>query len=164
MIVGRQPTEETNLRNDNELVWTVLEDSPAGTTLVGLYSSLETAREVVASLSGDRLQDYRIEGHVPEERRTEAPWQVRLTRDGEHVSTTPFVGCNCGDDEAQIQRLCFIEAGGEEMSVIVFAPTPGTAIDTAGKYRAWLQDEGFWDDAGRQLEPLQARVREPIPG
>jgi hypothetical protein len=144
-----------------EVVWTVSESSPAGETLVGVYTSVEKARGAVSALGHGRLEHYRIEGHALDgQRNAETPWQVTLARDGEHLDTTPFIGCACSDDEAEYYKHSFIPAGGEQMSVIVFAPTPGLAIATAQEYRAWLQEQGHWSERLQPLQPLQALARE----
>jgi hypothetical protein len=144
------------MQPENDVVWTVIENSPAGATLVGVYSSLDQARNVVASLAGGRLEDYRIEGHALDHQREATPWQVSLARDGDHIETTPFIGCSCADDEAEYYKRSFIADGGGRMSVIVFAPTPGVAIATAEEYHRWLQEQGLWSDNIRPLQPLQA--------
>jgi hypothetical protein len=135
----------------------VVEASEAGDTLVGVYTTLEKARAVVSALAEGRLQDYRIEGHVLDSGKEDAtPWQVRLSREGKHLETDAFVGCSCADDEAEIRRRSFISDGGEEMSVVVFASTPGLAIATARRYRDWLLTHEIWTSQPRQLEPLEA--------
>ena len=148
---------DESMQMESSLVWTVVEASPAGDTVVGVYSLLARAREAVSRLASDAaLEDYRIEGHVLDSgKETDIPWQVRLDRTGDHIDTSPFAGCSCADDEAEIRRRCFIERDGEAMSVIVFAPTPGRAIDTAGRLREWLQRQDLWAPS-RQLEPIQA--------
>ena len=146
------------MQSDSDVVWTVVESSPAGDTLIGVFTSVEKARSAVSALSSGRLEDYRIEGHVLDQERDSTPWQVTLAQDGAHVGTTPFVGCSCSDDEAEYYKHSFIQAGGEQMSVIVFAPTPGLAIATADEYRTWLQEQGLWTKTLQPLQPLQATV------
>ncbi len=67
----------------SDVVFVVVEHSPVGETVVGIFSSLEAARRVVPSAANGRLQDYRIEGHVvdatPDSR---TPWRVVIDRDG----------------------------------------------------------------------------------
>ena len=151
------------MQASNDVVWTVVESSPAGETLVGVYTSVEKARAVVTLLAQGRLEDYRIEGHaLDRERDADTPWQVTLAQAGAHIETTPFIGCACSDDEAEYYRHSFIQAGGEQMSVIVFAPTPGVAIATAEEYRAWLQSHGHWSEQPKPLQPLQATPRVAI--
>jgi hypothetical protein len=141
----------------DDVVWTVLESSAAGDALVGVFTSLEKARSVVSTLATGRLEDYRIEGHVLDQERDAAtPWQVTLSHDGAHLATVPFAGCSCSDDEAEYYRRSFIQDGGEQMSVIVLAPTPGVAIATADEYRTWLQANNLWTDRLQPLQPLQA--------
>ena len=146
------------------LLWVVVEHCDAGDTTVGVFTTLAQARETVHELGGDRLEDYRIEGHALDEPKSEpVPWQVVLTRDGEVVSTTPFIGCNCQDDEDEYYKRSFVEAGGETMYVIAFAVTPGLAIATANEYRIWLQENGHWDKEERRLTPIHARTKiEPV--
>lgn len=142
---------------DSELVWTVVEHSQAGDTLIGVYTALDKARAVVSTLARGRYEDYRIEGHALDQgKEADTPWQVVLTRDGAHLETTAFAGCSCADDEAEYRKRSFIQDGGERMSVIVFAPTPGLAIATADRYRLWLQEHDIWTTRPQQLEPLAA--------
>ena len=149
------------MQASRDVVWTVVEGSPAGETLVGVHTSIEKARAVVSALAQGRLEDYRIEGHVLDHvRDAEARWQVTLSRDGAHVETTPFIGCACPDGEAEYYKRSFIRAGGEQMSVIVFAPTPGVAIATAQDYRTWLQSQGHWSEHLQPLQPFQPATRE----
>jgi alkylated DNA nucleotide flippase Atl1 len=67
----------------SDVVFVVVEQSPVGETVVGIFSSLEAARRIVPPAASGRLQDYRIEGHVvdatPDSR---TPWQVVIDRDG----------------------------------------------------------------------------------
>ena len=144
------------MQPNSDVVWTVLESSPAGDTLVGVYTSLERARSVVSLLAQGRLEDYRIEGHALDHEREVTPWQVSLSRDGAHLGTSPFIGCSCADDEAEYYKRSFVADGGERMSVIVFAPTPGRAIATAEHYRRWLHKQGLWSERVQPLQPLQA--------
>jgi hypothetical protein len=140
----------------SELVWSVVESSAAGETVVGVYTTLSRAREVVSQLAEGRYEDYRIEGHaIDEGKETDTPWQVHLGRNGEHLGTMPFAGCSCAEDEPEFVRRSFIERDGESMSVIVLAPTPGRAIAAANRFREWLQEEGLWAPE-RQLQPIQA--------
>ena len=140
----------------NELVWSVVESSAAGDTVVGIYTTLNRAREVVSQLSNGRLEDYRIEGHSLDfGKETDVPWQVGLGKDGQHLSTIPFIGCSCSEDEIQFRRRSYIDADGEAMSIIVLAPTPGPAIEAVQNYRKWLLEKDAWA-ASLRLEPIQA--------
>ena len=144
------------LMPESELVWSVVETSPAGDTVVGIYSTLSRARDVVSRLAEGRYEDYRIEGHALDHgKETETPWQVHLGAGGQHIQTVPFVGCSCGDDEAEFMRRSSIERDGEAMSLIVFAPTPGLAIATADRYREWLLGQNLWAPS-LQLRPIQS--------
>jgi hypothetical protein len=145
------------MQADSALVWTVTEHSRAGDTIVGVYGTLEQARDVVSSLVDGNYEDYGIEGHVIDQgKREPAPWQVSLARDGTHLGTTVFVGCSCGEDEAEYLRRSYISDGGASMSIIVFAPTPGVAISAAERYRLWLQENDLWTSHALQLQPLEA--------
>jgi hypothetical protein len=140
----------------NELVWSVVESSAAGDTVVGIYTTLSRAREVVSQLSNGRLEDYRIEGHSLDfGKETDIPWHVRLGKDGQHLSTAPFVGCSCSEDEVEFRRRSYIDADSEAMSIIVLAPTPRPAIEAAQRYRVWLLKQDAWAPSLR-LEPIQA--------
>lgn len=144
------------MQSELRLVWTVIETSPAGDTIVGIYTTIGGAREIVSSLADGKFEDYRIEGHVPDGTpHDDQAWQVHLRRDGTHLETVPFAGCSCSDDEAEFLRRSFVDRDGESMSVIVFAPTPGRAIATADRYRDWLLEQELWASA-LQLEPIQA--------
>jgi hypothetical protein len=142
------------------LLWVVVERCEVGDTTVGVFSTLAQARAVVDELGAGRLEAYRIEGHAPDEPRTEVvPWQVVLTREGYVNSATPFIGCSCGDDDDEYYRRSFIEEGGEALHVIAFAVTPGQAIAVANDYRVWLQANGHWDVLQVQLTPIHARAK-----
>jgi hypothetical protein len=153
-----------NIEAPDGLLWVVVEHSEAGDTTVGVFTTLAQARETVRELGGERLEAYRIEGHALDQPKSEPlPWQVALTRDGEVVSTTLFVGCSCQDDEEEYYKRSFIEAGGETMYVIAFAITPGQAIAVADEYRVWLQANGHWSTDEQRLSPIHARTRiEPV--
>lgn len=148
------------MQSESELVWSVVESSAAGDAIIGIYATLSRAREVVSQLADGRFEDYRIEGHALDQgKETDTPWQVYLSRNGEHLSTTPFAGCSCADDEAEFVRRSFVERDGESMSVIVLAPTPGLAIAAAERLREWLLQQDFWAPS-LQLQPIQATSSE----
>jgi hypothetical protein len=153
-----------SLEEPEALVWVVVEHSAVGDTTVGVFRTIEQAREIVNELGGDRLQDYRIEGHAIDEPKSEPlPWQVIMARDGEVESTTLFIGCSCQDDEEEYYKRSFIEQGGARMYVIAFAATPGQAIAVAHDYRNWLQEAGHWGNEELRLTPIHARVKvEPV--
>jgi hypothetical protein len=147
------------MQRDSELVWTVVEHSEAGDTLIGVYTSIEKARAVVSSMAQGRYEDYTIEAHIMDQgKESSMPWQVTLSREGNHLATTAFVGCSCSDDEAEYRNRSFIQDGGERMSVIVFAPTPGLAIDAAEHYRLWLHENDLWTTEAHPLDPIEAAV------
>jgi hypothetical protein len=157
------------MQASGEIVWIVTEQSEAGEWLVGVFTSLERARERVAAIGGDRLADFRIEGHgLDDPVATFRPWVVELARDGAHLGTRVFIGCSsCGDDPAQYERQCYIAPGGEWMSVVVFAATPGQALAAAREHHARLHDQGRWSDNGTRLAPLSASaelLRADAPG
>jgi hypothetical protein len=145
---------------DSDIVWVVVEQSAVGNTVIGAYTSVEQAREAVSSLSrGDLrlLENYRVEGHVLGLGKIESvPWRVELKAGGEVLDAVPLVFCSCEEDEAQFRKQSYIAAGGQEMSVVVLARTPGHAILAAEEYRAWLKDNGHWTDEGAMLEPIDA--------
>ncbi|MBV9581271.1 MAG: hypothetical protein JO057_22040 [Chloroflexi bacterium] len=68
----------------SDVVFVVTERSAVGDTVLGIFSSLETARQILPPADSGRLQDYRIEGHVldaaPDQR---IPWRVVVDRDGD---------------------------------------------------------------------------------
>ena len=149
------------MESEAEIAWSVVESSPAGDSLVGVYSSFQAARDVVSRLADGRFEEYRIEGHgIDVDLTSEAAWQVALDRDGTHLSTQPFAGCACADDEAEFRRRSFVARDGDSMSVIVLAPTQGLAIREARRYHEWLRDHDLWAP-GSQLEPLVAVAAEP---
>ena len=142
----------------SEIVWVVTEHSAAGDSVVGVYSTLEKARAVIASLAGEgRLEDFRVEGHVPDTEREEPlPWQIGLSTEGDLLRCEPFIGCSCSEDEEQMRKLSFVESDARSMYVIVFAKTPGGAIAAAQQYRSWLQEGDRWPSGFAPLEPIQA--------
>jgi hypothetical protein len=149
------------MNSEPEIAWSVIESSPAGDALVGVFSSFQAARDVVSQLAEGRYEEYRIEGHgIDAELTPEAAWQVSLARDGSHLSTQPFAGCACADDEAEFRRRSFIARDGESMSVVVQAPTQGLAIREATRYQRWLVERDLWA-AATQLEPLAAAFALP---
>ena len=143
--------------SDAAFVWVVVESAHGTDTTVGVFSTIELAREAVASFGRERIADFRIEGHAVDKPRTEpVPWQVALSREGEVLSTEVFIGCNCHDDEAEYFKRSFIARGGESMVLIVFALTPGQAIEAAERYRHALLSSGFWRDDFTPLELITA--------
>jgi hypothetical protein len=143
--------------SDSGFVWVLVESAHGTETTVGVFSTIELARDAVSSFGRDRLADFRIEGHAIDKPRTEPiPWQVILSREGEVLSTEVFIGCNCQDDEAEYLKRSFIARGGESMALIVFALTPGQAIEAADRYRHALLSSGYWRDEFTPLEPITA--------
>ena len=67
----------------SDVVYVVTERSAIGDTLLGVFSSIEDARQAVPKSSGARLEDYQIHARVlgvlPDPR---TPWSVVLTRAG----------------------------------------------------------------------------------
>ena len=145
------------MNDDAAFVWVVGESSPNMDTPVGVFTTIERAREVVASFGRERIADFRIEGHALDRPRSEPiPWQVSLSREGEVLSTEAFIGCNCQDDEAEYLKRSFISRDGESMALIVFALTPGQAIEAADRYRHALLSSGYWRNEFTPLEPITA--------
>jgi hypothetical protein len=140
-----------------EVLYVVTERSAVGETVLGVFSSLEKARQVVPPASSGRLEDYRIEGHVldqPPEPRT--PWRVRLSRDGSVYGAEVAVVCACADAERQLAESSFTEPGGLHMQVIVRAASPGQAIAAAQNYRAWLLAHQNWSTQATRLDVIEA--------
>ena len=142
---------------EDGFAWVVVESSHGQSTTVGVFSTIERAREAVSSFGRERLADFRIEGHAIDKPRSEPiPWEVALSREGELLSADAFVGCNCGDDEAEYFNRSFIARDGESMGIIVFALTPGQAIEAAERYRHALLASGHWRSEFTPLEPITA--------
>jgi hypothetical protein len=159
-VASQQEVTPVVFEQDSDIVWVVVEQSPVGSTVVGTYEALDQAREAVTSLSKGQislLENYRIEGHVLGRGKVESvPWHVELAADGEVLGAAPLVFCSCEDDDAQFRKRSFIATGGQQMSIVVLARTPGHAIFAAEEYRAWLRDNGRWVDEGAMLEPIEA--------
>jgi hypothetical protein len=143
--------------NDDGFAWVVVESSHGRDTTVGVFTTIELAREAVASFGRERIADFSIEGHAIDRPRSEPiPWEVALSREGEVLSAEVFIGCNCGDDEAEYLKRSFIARDGESMGIIVFALTPGQAIEAADRYRHALLSSGYWRNEFTRLEPITA--------
>ncbi len=143
--------------NEDGFTWVVVESSHRQTTTVGVFSTIELAREAVVSFGRERIADFCIEGHAIDKPRTEpVPWQVVLSREGGVLSADVFIGCNCGDDEAEYFKRSYIARDGESMAIIVFALTPGQAIEAADRYRHALLSSGYWRNEFMPLEPITA--------
>ena len=142
---------------EDGFVWVVVESAHGINTTVGVFTTIELAREAVSSFGRERLADFRIEGHAIDKPRTEPiPWEVALSREGEVLSADVFIGCNCGDDEAEYLKRSFIARDGESMALIVFALTPGQAIEAADRYRHALLSSGYWRNEFTPQEPITA--------
>jgi hypothetical protein len=65
------------------VVYVVTERSAVGETILGVYSTIEEARQVVPLASSGRLEDYQVHAWVlgvsPDPR---TPWSVALSRAG----------------------------------------------------------------------------------
>ena len=102
--------------NDDGFAWVVVESAHGIDTTVGVFTTIERAREAVSSFGRERLADFRIEGHAIDKPRSEPiPWEVALSREGEVLSADVFIGCNCGDDEAEYLKRSYIARDGESM-------------------------------------------------
>lgn len=151
-----------NIDTPEGLLWVLVEHSEAGDTTIGVFTTIEQARETIRELGPERLDSYRIEGHAVDQPKSEPlPWQVVLTREGSVLNTSVFIGCSCSDDEEEYYKRSFIEAGGERLHVIAFAVTPGQAIAVANDYREWLQANGHWGGEEVRLTPIHARIAVP---
>ena len=139
-----------------KLLFVVVEKSEAGETVLGVFSSLESARAVLPSASSGRLEDYRVEGHVLDEAPDARPWQIAVGREGDVISAEPAIFCNCEDDERHFHANSFIEAGGGRLNVVVTAPSPGRAVEAAKEYGRWLHETGVWREEETAVEPIAA--------
>ena len=145
------------MNDDGTFVWVVVEASYGRDTTVGVFTTIERARDAVASFGRERIADFRIEGHAVDKPRSEPiPWEVALSREGGVLSADVFIGCNCGDDEAEYFKHSYIARDGESMAIIVFALTPGQAIEAAERYRHALLASGYWRSEFTPLEPITA--------
>lgn len=142
----------------DRLLWVVVEHSDVGDTVVGVFSTLEAARRAIDGVSPERLEDYRIEGHALDEgKRQPTPWRVLLREDGTVEDASPFVGCSSCDDAdnyERMRRLSYVDESGE-LSLVVFARTPGSAMEAAARFKTWLVEQGLWRDE-LPLEPIEA--------
>jgi hypothetical protein len=67
----------------SDLVFVVVEQSPVGETVVGVFSSLAAAQDVVPAAASGRLHEYRIEGHIVDARPDpRTAWRVVIDRGG----------------------------------------------------------------------------------
>jgi hypothetical protein len=68
----------------SDIVYVVTEHSAVGETVLGVFSTIEEARQLVPQSRSARLEDFRIQAHVlgasPDPR---TPWTVVLSRDGD---------------------------------------------------------------------------------
>jgi hypothetical protein len=139
---------------DTQPLFVVVESTPVGESVIGVFSSIEAARAVLPDVATGRLGDYRIEVHV-----LDAPldvysaWQVSLDYEGDVISAEPLISCACCDEDASIRQASFIEAGGELLRLAVWARTRGGAIAAASAYARRLIDDGLWQ-RGMTLTPV----------
>ena len=146
----------------NDLCYVVVEMSPAGDTVIGVFSSMAMAREAMPVHDTQRLIDnYRVELHVldsPVE--GEEPWRVSMDRSGAQFEVSHVVLCNCDADAEVLEHGSYIEAGGERVHLIVWAPTKGQALSTAELHRQWLIESRLWESNAEQvaLESVSATV------
>jgi hypothetical protein len=138
-------------------VYVLVESSPAGDYIVGVFSTYQQARATLHRVAGDQIEPFRIELHMPDEP-PDAPtaWLVRIERDGGPPAVTRFAGCSSCDEERLLANASFIEAGGARMQVIVRAWTPGQALAAAGALRRRLLALDEWGTEFRPLAPIDA--------
>jgi len=140
-----------------ELLFVVVERSEAGETVLGVFSSVEAARAQLPQASSGRLEQYRVEAHVVDQPAAGAtPWQIALAREGDILSASPAIFCNCEDDDLHFHANSFIEQGGGRLNVVVMAQSPGRAIAAARDYGAWLIENGVWGEDEVAVEPIFA--------
>jgi hypothetical protein len=146
----------------SQLVYLVIESSDVGEAVLGVFSTLEKARQILPPMSSGRLDRYRVEYRLfdePPEPRT--PWQVVLDRGGALITAELVVRCNCEDDEGRFVRGSFIDHGGNRLHLVVFARSPGEAVAAAQRYREQLLEHGVWGSEARQLAPIEADPSPP---
>ena len=144
------------------LVYVTVETSPVGENVIGVFSSLARARDMLRLIDAARLPEYRIELHVLDEPPTPStPWLVVMARDGSGCDVSRFIGCAACDEVRLMADASFIERGGERMRVVVWAGTPGQALAAANAVRRRLIEDGVWGTEYVSLEPLRAPGAQP---
>jgi hypothetical protein len=144
-------------------VFVVVESTKAGDSVLGVFTSIERARAILADLPADRLNDYKVECHLPDEPLDiYTPWQVSIRYDGDVEAAEPIISCACCDEEETAGRASFIEAGGDLMRLAVWARSRGRAIVAAETQGRRLIEEGVWQRRMpmTQLLPFHAESRD----
>ncbi len=113
----------------SELAYVVTENSLAGSTLIGVYTSLEKARAQLPPYESGRLFDYTIEAHVIDAAREATPWTVMLTCYGEAYEVAPYIQCS-GCPEP-VDGSYHIDARDDSMHAVIWATSPGEATALA---------------------------------
>lgn len=141
--------------------YVVVETSGAGDSVIGVFSSIAAARQVLPTEDLDALRRYRVELHLVDEPHDEiVAWRVVMNKDGSEPEVSRVILCSCEDDEVILESGSYIEDGGERMQLIVWAQTQGQALHAAEKHRIRLLDSGVWGTRFVQLAGLSA-VQEP---
>ena len=118
----------------SDLLFVVVERSVAGEMVLGVYSTLETARAQLPPYESGRLGDFRVEAHALDEDAPSMGWHVTISGDGE-AEVTPVIQCStCPPlEEGNTYSL---EDG--TLHGVVWAITPGEALATARSESASL--------------------------
>ena len=141
----------------SDLLFVVVERTPVGDSVLGVFSSIERARALIPPFGNERFHAFRVECHVVDAA-PEVPtsWQVVITRAGVVRDIEVAIGCFGADDDACLEDASYIERGGERLHVIVWAKTKGEAAVAAAEYRRWLLEQGVWGSEERKVEPIHA--------
>lgn len=145
----------------SDVVYLVVERSPVSDSVLGVFSTIEQARDRLPAFGSEHFDDYRIECHVVDHP-TEVyrPWQVAVDREAGLQAVEPAVTCSCCDEEESLAKASFLEQGGRRMQLIVWARTRGQAGEAGGRYRDWLLERDGW---GAELTMLPVVHTEPAP-
>ena len=94
----------------NELCYVVVEVSPAGDTVIGVFSSMTRAREAMPVHDTQRLiENYRVELHVLDSPIiAEEPWRVSMDKAGAQFEVSRVVLCNCDADVEVLEHGSYI--------------------------------------------------------
>src|SRR3954453_5666152 len=104
-----------------DIVYLVIEDSPAGQTVVGSYSSVERARAQLPSYESGRLFDFRVQASVIDAPPEPIPWQVALSNRGDVLELAAHIGCSsCPEPD----NSYYVEPDDDSLHVIIWALTP----------------------------------------
>jgi hypothetical protein len=139
-------------------LYVVIETSTVGDEIIGVFASLAEARAVLPTNDVDRLiANFRVELHVLGETASEEAWRVSVSRDGRESSVERLILCSCEDDAAVLASTSFIEPGGENMRIVVWARCRGSALRAAEHHRRVLMESGAWQSAHVPLAPIVAQ-------